>query len=442
MGSPQTGTIDNCPRHGRRPATATRKFSPTKDMVEQSRSGAYIPVGMIRPSQLEATSPWIFEERAKRLHAEDVCPDCAAEQGYKRRESVKASDRVLEAAARFHGADIPVSSPTPVKAPPSDAKQPTVTGPVNDYGRFVVVQHEGILDRLAYDTRRGPLTRESTERLSENLVKVSRAVAQLGSVDEHPPPQDQQNAQPETGGPEPKPQRSSKAKSCSMAELLEDLHAIAAEMNLDISDTTRAIERSGDSHDTPRPTPGQLSEAATPRPPAATVSVPEHRPAPINDATPSPPSTYFTASSTRDNSVQATPTELPSTILRAADYFPSTNPTPTPTALRTVSRVINPPLARKKSFHASNHSPTSPSSPWSVQSPKPIKRVRVSDRWPPQQYRQQQQQVLPLSIVNRTGVEQPPGATEAHRVLREAAEAERRLRRARTHGELGGAGRG
>ena len=197
--------------------------------------------------------------------------------------------------------------PTPVKAPPSDAKQPTVTGPVNDYGRFVVVQHEGILDRLAYDTRRGPLTRESTERLSENLVKVSKAVAQLGSVNEHPPPQDQRNAQPGHGGLEPKFQRTSKVKSCSMAELLEDLHAIAAEMNLDISDTTRAIERSGDPYDTPRPTPGQLSEAATPRPPAATVSVPEHRPAPINDATPSPPSTYFTASSTRDNSVQATP---------------------------------------------------------------------------------------------------------------------------------------
>jgi hypothetical protein len=404
-------------------------------MVEQSRSGAYIPVGMIRPSQLEATSPWIFEERAKRLHAEDVCPDCAAEQGYKRRDSLKASDRVLEAAARFNGADITVSSPTPIKALSSDTRLPVATGPTNDYGRFIVVQHEGILDRLALDTRRGPLTRETTQRLSENLVKVSKAVSELGSVDEHQPPPDPV-VHPDTGGPEPKPLRSTKVKSCSMIELLEDLHAIAAEMNLDISDTTRAIERSGDSYDTPLPTPGHLSEAATPRPPAVTISVPQHRDTPINDATPSPPSTYFTASSTRNNSLQATPVELPSTILRAADYSPSR--TPTPAAIRPVSRVLNPSLARKKSFHTPDNSPKSPSSPWSVQSPKPIKRVRVSDRWPPQQHLE----VPLLSPTKRTSAEQPKSNVEVRRVMREAAEEERRLRRARTHGELGGAGRG
>ena len=145
MGSPQTGTIDNCPRHGRRPATATRKFSPTKDMVEQSRSGAYIPVGMIRPSQLEATSPWIFEERAKRLHAEDVCPDCAAEQGYKRRESLKASDRVTEAAARFHGAGTTLSSPTLIKALKDWGFDP-IPAPFLSYGPFGGSFHCATLD--------------------------------------------------------------------------------------------------------------------------------------------------------------------------------------------------------------------------------------------------------------------------------------------------------
>jgi hypothetical protein len=404
-------------------------------MVEKSRSGVYIPVGMTCPSQLEATSPWFFEERAKRLHAEDVCPDCAAEQGYKRRESVKVSDGVLEAAARFHGMGSPVSSPTPMKAVPSDAKSPNETRPTNDSGRFIVVQHEGILDRLAYDTRRGPLTRESTQRLSENLVKVSKAVAQLDPIDEYPPPP---KPNPDTGGPQPQPVRSTKVKSCSMIELLEDLHAIAAEMDIDISDPTKLEV-------TPRPTLGQLSEAPTPRPPSVTISLPERKDTPINDATTSPlsSSTYFTASSTRNNSVQG-PVHLPSTILHAADYSPSTNPTSSPTALRSISRVIDPTLARKESFHSPNlspTSPTSPSSPWSVQSPQPIERVRVADRWHPQQH-QQQQQVLPLSPANRTTAEQPKSATEVHRAMREAAEVERRMRRARTHGDLGAAGRG
>ena len=408
-------------------------------MVEQSRSGAYIPVGMTQLLQLEATSPWGFEERAKRLHAEDVCPDCAAEQGCKRRESVKDNDRVLEAAAHLYGAGVTVSSPTLMNALPSDAKPSNATELVKDCGRFIVVQHEGILDRLAYDTRRGSLTRESTQRLSENLVRVSKAVSQLGSVDERSPPTDRIIDQPETGGHDPKPQRSSKVKSCSMSELLEDLHAIAAEMDIDISNKTQ--------HDTtPRPTPGQLSEMATTRPPTPTISATQHKDTPNNNATPSPTFTYFTPSSTRNNPVQATPAELPSTILRAADFGPS-NPRSTPAALRPISRVVKLSLARKQSFHASNLSPASPSpSPWSVQSPKPLSRVRVSDRWPPQQHRQQQkqqqqQQVLSLSPANRTSNEQPKSAVEVHRVLREAAEVERRLRRARMQEDLGGAGR-
>ena len=335
---------------------------------------------MIRPSQLEATSPWIFADRAKRLHVEDICPDCAAEQRYKRRESEMVSDRVLEAAAHFHGAGEPVLNPTPLNAPLSVAKAYDVTGPIRDSGRFIVIQHEGILDRLAFDAHRGPLTRESTQRLSQNLVRVSKAVAQLGSVDEHPLPQDPNIAQSGSDGSQPKPQRLTKIKSCSMIELLEDLHAIAAEMNLDISGTPKH-------DDTPRLTPGQLSEAATPRPPAVTIPVTEHRDPP-NDATPSPLSTYVTAPSTRNNSVQA-PTTLPSTVLHAADFSPS-NSTPAPTstststAQRSVSRFFNPPLARTKSSIVPNLSPTSPS-PWSVQSPKPINRVRISDRWLPKQ---------------------------------------------------------
>jgi hypothetical protein len=86
-------------------------------MVERSRSGAYIPVGKMQRSQLEATSPWSFAEKAKRLHAEDVCPECAAEQSMKKLESVKACDDILKAASRFHGSPQPPPPPGPEKLP-------------------------------------------------------------------------------------------------------------------------------------------------------------------------------------------------------------------------------------------------------------------------------------------------------------------------------------
>lgn len=470
-------------------------------MVERSRSGAYIPVGKMQRSQLEATSPWSFAEKAKRLHAEDVCPDCAAEQGMKKLDSVKIRNDILQAASQFHGCPQPVHSPKQLPMAISDSRPVAALDVLNDTGAIVVVQHEGILDRIATDPRR-PLTRDSTQRLSENLAKVSRAVAQLGSVDEHPVQIDKDTNHLQTDIPEPQPPKSLKVKSCSMSELLDDLHAIAAGMKLDISDPkkTETLARSPSNITPILPLhnsfddEGLLSEPTSPGPapvelprtvegpvephytrgltpglsllhgedPESLLSEPTS-PGPTSDRAleeaivshersrtsismlRSPPSEYVTAVPTRNNSIQG-PILLPSSILRAADYSPIAS---TPTAQRPTSRTFASPLNRSISRFAPGHYPSSPAllSPWSVQSPKPIKRVRVVDRWPPEPetttspgfFTPEPDEAYIATELQKAVQEVAARERDLHKAVREAAAMERGLRRrARTHGGLNG----
>ena len=467
-------------------------------MVERSRSGAYVPIGKVYRSQCEATSPWSFAERAKRLHAEDVCPDCAAEQGMKRHDSAKAREDILQAASHFHGAPPHSSSPGP--PPPTITSAPVPVAAVEmitDTGAIVVVQHEGILDRVATDPRRGPLTRASTQRLSENLVKVSRAVAQLGSVDEHPVQTNRDSDRAQPSKPEPQPVRHSKIKSCSMSELLDELHAIAANMNIDLSDP--ANERSfakAQRYIEPISFPftsfdaeGLLSEPKTPGPmpvepdrvaeapdeifytrgirpeqslphvedPESLLSEPTS-PGPMSDEalakaiaehirneksdnkSHSPPSLYVTALPTRNNSIPE-PIPLPSSIFRATDYNPNAAVT---TSQRPSSRLPTSPISpftRPNPRLAPGHDPSSPhlSSPWSVQSPKPIKRVRTMNRWPPEHeissspesQTSESDQAHIATELHRAVQEVAARERELHRAVREAAEMERGLRRRR-----------
>ena len=443
-------------------------------MVERSRSGAYIPVGKVYRSQLEATSPWSFAERAKRLHAEDVCPDCAAEQSMKRHASAKAREDILQAASHFHGAPPPTSSPGSHPTSTSDPVPVAAVEMITDTGAIVVVQHEGILDRVATDPRRGPLTRASSQRLSENLAKVSKAVAQLGSVDEHPV-----QIITDSDRLEPSPLRPRKVKSCSMSELLDELHAIAASMNIDISGpATKESFAQGQSYITPVGFPftsfdaeGLLSEPTTPGAmhvePGHVVEAPDEifntrgirpkqtllhfedpesllseptSPGPMSDEalakaiaehirsqksdnkSRSPPSVYVTALPTRNNSIPE-PVPLPSSIFRATDYSPNAATTATQ---RPGNSLVVSPFSRPSPRFALGNYPSPPNlpSPWSVRSPKPIKRVRTMNRWPPEHE-------IPSSPGSETSEsEQAHIATELHKAVQEVAARERDLHRA------------
>lgn len=456
-------------------------------MVERSRSGAYIPVGKVYRSQLEATSPWSFAERAKRLHAEDVCPDCAAEQSLKRHASAKAREDILQAASHFHGAPPQASSPGPPLTTASGPVPVAAVETITDTGAIVVVQHEGILDRVATDPRKGPLTRASTQRLSENLAKVSKAVAQLGSVDEHPV-----QINTNTDRLKPSPLRPRKVKSCSMSELLDELHAIAASMNIDISGAEKDESLAqAQSYITPVHFPftsfdaeGLLSEPTTPgamsvepdhvavatdeifytrkvRPeqllphiedPESLLSEPTS-PGPMSDEalakaiaehvrsqkpdnkSRSPPSVYVTALPAGNNSIPE-PVPLPSSIFRATDFSP--NAAAMTTQRPGSSSVVSPfsrPIPR---FASGNYPSTSNlSSPWSIRSPKPLKRVRTMNRWPPEHdissspesQTSDSDQAHIATELHRAVQEVAAKERDLHRAVREAAEMERGLRR-------------
>ncbi|GAB7332182.1 hypothetical protein MBLNU13_g04044t4 [Cladosporium sp. NU13] len=486
--------------HGRRPPTAALTGA-TKDMVERSRSGAYIPVGKVYRSQLEATSPWSFAERAKRLHAEVVCPDCAAEQSLKRHASAKAREDILQAASHFHGAPPHTSSPGPPSTTSGDLVSVAAVEMITDTGAIVVVQHEGVLDRVATDPRRGPLTRASSQRLSENLAKVSKAVAQLDSVDEHPV-----QINTDIDRLEPSPLRPRKVKSCSMSELLDELHAIAASMNIDISGPVkRESFAQGQSYIAPvgfpftsfdtegllsEPTtqgampvePGHVAEAADEIPftrmirpeqsqphfenPESLLSEPTS-PSPMSDEalakaiaehirsqkpdnkSRSPPSVYVTALPTRNNSIPE-PVPLPSSIFRATDF--SSNAALKATQRPSSSLVVSS-ISRLTPHLAPGQYPSSPhlSSPWSVRSPKPIKRVRTMNRWPPEHdissspgsETSESDQAHIATELHRAAQEVAARERELHKAVREAAEMERGLRRmVMMSGRKGGVSKG
>lgn len=475
-------------------------------MVERSRSGAYIPVGKVYRSQLEATSPWSFAERAKRLHAEDVCPDCAAEQSLKRHASAKAREDILQAASHFHGVPPHASSPEPPLTTVSYPVPVAAVEMITDTGAIVVVQHEGLLDRVATNPRRGPLTRASTQRLSENMAKVSKAVAQLGSVDEHRAHTNTDTKRLQADRLEPSPLRPRKVKSCSMSELLDELHAIAASMNIDISSPTkRESIAQGQSYITPVNFPftsfdaeGLLSEPTTPgavpmksdhaaevtdkifysreiRPEQSLPNIedPENllsespSPGPISDEalakaiaehirsqkpdkkSRSPPSVYVTALPTRNNSTPEL-VPLPSSIFRATDFSPC--PAATATQRPGSSSVVSP-FSSSIPRLASGHYPSSLHlpSPWSVRSPKPLKRVRTMNRWPPKHeissspdsQTSDSDRAHIATELHRAVQEVAAKERDLHRAVREAAEMERGLRRrVMMSGRKGGASKG
>ncbi|RMY17110.1 hypothetical protein D0866_13560 [Hortaea werneckii] len=65
-------------------------------MVEQSRSGAYVPTGMKTRRQVEATSQWAVGSKPSREKGSDACPDCVAELGIRRREAMQTVMRPIE----------------------------------------------------------------------------------------------------------------------------------------------------------------------------------------------------------------------------------------------------------------------------------------------------------------------------------------------------------
>ena len=210
------GTKDRCVRHGRRPAPidhAERKV--TKDMVEKSRTGAYLPTGLNARRQMEATSPWVVADVKPRLigcqgSRSDACPDCVAELGIKRREVMRTQMQYEGARVRGSPQEAPrqtthrvprgmdftdgshtLSPVTRQAAPvPSTHRQRhdnnstnttddalVVTQDLADGLDAVIFEHGGELERVVLSRKIAKPTVEAMQRLSRDLLSVSHTLA-------------------------------------------------------------------------------------------------------------------------------------------------------------------------------------------------------------------------------------------------------------------------
>ncbi|KAK3711728.1 hypothetical protein LTR37_009505 [Vermiconidia calcicola] len=197
------GTKSNCVRHGRKPIPLKRPVDVTRDSVEKSRSGAYIPTGLTKMRQMEATSPWVgphskyltktADAKAGTGASSDPCPDCVGELNIKRRElqhgSAATVQRPNKAYARppsFIEAATPLQQPSAQSQRVSSASQESneedmvVSKDLGDDLDAVIVEHRGDLRRVVLNARHGKPTIQKMQRLSKELAQVSNSIAFTG----------------------------------------------------------------------------------------------------------------------------------------------------------------------------------------------------------------------------------------------------------------------
>lgn len=195
------GTKSNCVRHGRkRPLPSTVKQpAGARDMMAKSRSGAYIPTGLTKRRQMEATSPWVVPSNSltktdatKPDDGSDACPDCVAELSIKRRElnygSIETIKRPTDHIAQITtkpAVDGSISSMKRADLPSTEdsnmyeSEDDGLVGS-RDLGEgldAIIVENKGELRRVVVNARKGQPTIETMQRLSQELAKVSNSIA-------------------------------------------------------------------------------------------------------------------------------------------------------------------------------------------------------------------------------------------------------------------------
>ncbi|GAB1739476.1 hypothetical protein NU219Hw_g4432t1 [Hortaea werneckii] len=206
-------------------------------MVEQSRSGVYVPTGMKIRRQVEATSPWAVSNKSSREKGSDACPDCAAELVIRRREAMQTVMRPIDGSREMsttgeavtaepqsppliapralhtgHPSNMlsawapwrrgagghalpPLQQPTPVANTvcPSPRARDISNSSADDFSDLVISQdlgdgldaaifeQKGELQSVIVNSRFGRPTIEVLQRLSRELLMVSHQLAFTGS---------------------------------------------------------------------------------------------------------------------------------------------------------------------------------------------------------------------------------------------------------------------
>lgn len=419
----QLGTITNCSRHGRRLPGTPHGTGATKDMVDRARSGEYIPIGMLHRSQLDATSPWAYLERAK-VPVEDVCPDCAAEERLREAEAERTPMTPLQPTQALADRDDGVITAM---------KLPEAIG-------AIIILRTGVSSCIVTNVRQGTPTAANMRKLSEKLARVSQDMASLDRSA-------QSTASPEQGlktlifdtqAVKPKP---------SITELLHLTDQIASEMQLDIGQNKRAAavihhareqsllhsEDAQNLFNSPSPVldaSGPFCLRATPGPPSVYVTAAQSRKTSITDA--------LASAKPDDNRLT-----LPSAMPQAANQSlsPATTPSKTVQQEAEASEMRSPaPPYVPSSSRVSPKSLPYPvaTRPELRKSPRPQKRVRVTDLWPPKLRLSTGQAASPSQAVEQAQLEQHKARLDKNKAVQEAADIERQMRRqVRTRGGLG-----
>ncbi|KAI7704346.1 hypothetical protein KC353_g13530 [Hortaea werneckii] len=205
-------------------------------MVEQSRSGAYVPTGMKTRRQVEATSQWAVSNKSSREKGSDACPDCVAELGIRRREAMQTVMRPIEGSREVSttGEAVTAEPQSPVIAPRAlqtgqsssmlsawvpwrrdasghglpPSQQPTPlantvcpsprlrdisNSSADDFGDLitsqdlgdgldtVILERKGELESVIVNSRLGRPTIEVLQRLSRELLMISHQLAFTGN---------------------------------------------------------------------------------------------------------------------------------------------------------------------------------------------------------------------------------------------------------------------
>ncbi|KAK5126692.1 hypothetical protein LTR85_009626 [Meristemomyces frigidus] len=187
-------TKDKCVRHGRKPTTEKTAAKPTNDMVERGRNGAYLPTGMTVRRQVEATSQWaVTNKTATKPQGTDACPDCVAELGIRRREAIQTVMRPNDASDHLSSTSqqstpLGRSTDSYTLRPPrlrdiSNASTDD-TGDdlvmVEDLGEGLdaaIFERGGELERVVINSRLAKSTVDVMQKLSKELLSVSRRLA-------------------------------------------------------------------------------------------------------------------------------------------------------------------------------------------------------------------------------------------------------------------------
>ncbi|KAF2484133.1 hypothetical protein BDY17DRAFT_295034 [Neohortaea acidophila] len=190
------GTRNNCVRHGRR--AHQQVAGGARDMLDKSRSGAYIPTGLPARRQMEATSPWVVADRSLTSTAgSDACPDCVTELRIKRREingpNLEDGRRLGERGTQMYGSGVPSSpSPNVQSSETTSTRTAGFSGGSNEDGLIVtrrlkddldaiVVEQGGELRHIIISSALHYPISTTLHRLSRELANVSASMASINA---------------------------------------------------------------------------------------------------------------------------------------------------------------------------------------------------------------------------------------------------------------------